>query len=263
MSAVDRGAAAAPGAGSGPGALRVLTWNVHGLRAGADAVAQVLRDARCDVALLQEGPRGLRAVPRSADLARRSGLLVGAAGRPAAGCLVLVAARVHVHRSVVTALPVRGATTPVRGVAGAVVSLPGGPSTAVVSVHLGLTAGERADHVRRLGPVVDGLEEAVPEARDGGRAALVVGGDLNEAAGGPAWSALLPGGTDCWSAVREGDALGATFPARRPRTRIDGVLVRGGLRPRTADVVGPGPASDHRPLVVELVAPPEPAGRGT
>ncbi|NNH23575.1 hypothetical protein HLB09_10830, partial [Pseudokineococcus marinus] len=35
------------GAGA-PGVLRVLTWNVHGLRAGTDAVAEVLRAAACD-----------------------------------------------------------------------------------------------------------------------------------------------------------------------------------------------------------------------
>ena len=34
--------------------LRVATWNVHGLRGGVDAVAEVVRDEAVDILLLQE-----------------------------------------------------------------------------------------------------------------------------------------------------------------------------------------------------------------
>ena len=34
--------------------IRVATWNVHGLRAGAEAVARVIRDEAVDIVLLQE-----------------------------------------------------------------------------------------------------------------------------------------------------------------------------------------------------------------
>lgn len=231
----------AAGADVRPGALRVLTWNVHGLRAGADAVADVLRAARCDVALLQEAPRGLRAVPRAAALARRSGLLVGAAGRPAAGALVLVAARVHVSSAAVEALPVRGVATPVRGSARAEVSAPGGSRALVVAAHLGLDEGERADHCARL-------------ALGGEPRPVVVGADLNEHPGGPSWGHLLPGARDAWEVAGEGE--GRTFPAGRPRARIDALLVRG-FEVASAQVLDVGAASDHRALVAELVLPPD------
>lgn len=226
---------------SPPGALRVLTWNLHGLRAGAPAVGDVLRDAGCDVALLQEAPRGLRAVPRAAALARRSGLLVAAAGRPAAGALVLVAARLHVHAAAVEALPVRGVATPVRGSARAVVSAPARSRLLVAAAHLGLDEGERAAHAARLATA------------HGGRGPAVVGADLNEHPGGPSWSSLLPGAQDAWAVA--GTGPGATFPAGRPRARIDALLVRG-LDVRSAEVLDVGGASDHRALVVELSLPP-------
>ncbi|WP_298991713.1 endonuclease/exonuclease/phosphatase family protein [uncultured Pseudokineococcus sp.] len=230
------------GAPDAPGVLRVLTWNVHGLRAGTDAVAEVLRAAACDAVLLQEGPRGPRAVPRSAALARRSGLLVAAAGRPAAGSLVLVAARLHVHAAAVLALPVRGLTTPVRGSASALVSAAGGPRLLLRAAHLGLDEGERADHAARL-------------AAEGATGPAVVGADLNEHPGGPSWSALLPGGQDAFAAA--GTGPGGTFPAARragSRARIDALLVRG-ARVRSAQVLDAAGASDHAPLVAELEVP--------
>ena len=237
--------AAAPEPAAGrPGALRVLTWNVHGLRAGVDAVGEVLREARCDVVLLQEAPRGLRAVPRAAALARRSGLLVASAGRPAAGALVLVAARLQVSAAVAEALPVRGLTTPVRGSARAAVHAPGGRRVLVVSAHLGLTEGERAEHVARL---------AAAPVDDGAQVPVVVGADLNEHPGGPSWAGLLPGGRDAWESAGAGG--GATFPSGSPRARIDGLLVRG-LDVASVEVLDVGPASDHRALRAELVVPP-------
>ena len=40
------------------GTLRVATWNVHGMRAGEDEIARVIRAERIDIAVLQEsGPR--------------------------------------------------------------------------------------------------------------------------------------------------------------------------------------------------------------
>ncbi|ROP45701.1 endonuclease/exonuclease/phosphatase family protein [Pseudokineococcus lusitanus] len=233
-------------AGRAPGTtLRVLTWNVHGLRAGADAVAGVLRDAGCDVALLQEGPRGPRTLPRAADLARRAGMLVGAAGRPAAGAVVLVAARLDVLAAAATELPVRGLRMPVRGSATALVAPPGGAPVVVSSAHLGLSEDERADHVRRLQPLPDDVVGRAP-----GAVPRVVGVDLNERPGGPSWSTLLPDAEDCWAvAGRDGD--GATYPAARPRQRIDALLVRG-ARVLATTVPAVDGASDHRPVVADL-----------
>ncbi|WP_299034940.1 endonuclease/exonuclease/phosphatase family protein [uncultured Pseudokineococcus sp.] len=236
----------------GPGTLRVLTWNVHGLRAGAPAVGDVLREARCDVALLQEAPRGLRSVPRAAALARRSGLLVAAAGRPAAGALVLVAARLHVSAAAVEALPVRGLTTPIRGSARAVVSAPGGRRVLVAAAHLGLGEDERADHVARLAAAPGDRDEQGARGDGGPPDPVVVGADLNEHPGGASWVGLLPGGRDAWAVA--GSGAGATFPADSPRARIDGLLVRG-LDVVSTQVLDVGRASDHRALLAELAVP--------
>ncbi len=55
---------------------------------------------------------------------------------------------------------------------------------------------------------------------------------------------------DVWP--RAGQGRGATFPSRWPRRRLDQVYVSAGLRPIRARVVA-SKASDHRPLVVDLV----------
>lgn len=232
--------------------LRVLTWNVHGLRSGVEAVAAVLRSSRCDVAVLQESPRGLRVVPRAADLARRAGLVVAAAGRAGAGTAVLAGVAVAPSRAVVRSLPVRGWRTPRRGLAAVRLLLPGGGAAVVGAVHLGLSEQERAAHVARVHEVVTGLAPAGEP--------VVVGADLNERPGGPSWAALLPGATDAWTREpsgpggRAGRDDGATFPARAPRARIDALLVRGAHVGR-CEVLEAEDASDHRPVLAELLLP--------
>ena len=50
-------------------------------------------------------------------------------------------------------------------------------------------------------------------------AAILIGGDLNEQEPGPSWRYLAGRLTDCRPAAPRGKEL--TFPARRPRERID------------------------------------------
>jgi endonuclease/exonuclease/phosphatase family metal-dependent hydrolase len=74
-------------------------------------------------------------------------------------------------------------------------------------------------------------------------------GDLNEEPGGPTWARLTSGLVDAVAAPRP------TFTARRPRRRLDAVLVSPGLRVtgsavRRDDVTRR--ASDHLPVVVDL-----------
>lgn len=78
----------------------------------------------------------------------------------------------------------------------------------------------------------------------------VLAGDLNADPGDPELAALRQRLRDVWPL--SGRGRGATFPSRLPRRRLDQVYVDGAVSPLRARVV-PTDASDHRPLVVDLV----------
>ncbi|MGH3636062.1 MAG: endonuclease/exonuclease/phosphatase family protein, partial [Mycobacterium sp.] len=128
--------------------LRVVSYNVRSLRDDKAAAARVIKSARPHVVCIQEAPRFLRWRSRAAWLARRSGLVVAAGGRPAAGNLLLCDLAVTVHRTATIRLsPRRG--THRRGAAVAVCSL-SGARFALVGTHLDLRAGDRLRHVHEL-----------------------------------------------------------------------------------------------------------------
>ncbi len=223
--------------------LRVLTWNVWGHLGDPLALERVLRDARPDVACLQEVTRWPFSRFRLRRLAGRSGLALVSGGRASAGTAVLAGDRVDVLDRAASRLPVTGRMTRPRGTASAVVRLPGSLPVRVMSIHLGLDPADRARHV---GAFAEQLADGVP---------TVVAGDLNERPGGPSWRSLQGHLVD---AVPHGDS---TFPATRPRSRIDAVLTDPRLEVVTAgwpggvseaDVLA---ASDHRPLLVTLRLP--------
>jgi alpha-galactosidase len=83
-----------------------------------------------------------------------------------------------------------------------------------------------------------------------GDAVTILGGDVNEEAGMPAWDALTAEFADAAGAERA-----PTFPARRPNRRIDGIFVRGPAKVesyRVVDTADTAIASDHRPVVADL-----------
>ena len=73
------------------------------------------------------------------------------------------------------------------------------------------------------------------------RADAVLAGDLN--AWGPIVRLLMPG----WRRA----LIGKSWPAWKPHSQIDHILVRGALRPRAGEVLAHA-GSDHRPIRVEL-----------
>ena len=202
-------------------------------------MASYLAELAPDVALLQEAPRlpGSRLANRR--LARRAGLVRAAGGAAAAGNLLLVAPRVRVVEAYAVRMP-RRPRLHRRGVVLGVVELTGA-RLAVAGTHLDLDAAARLDSAQRV-------RGALPD-----RHPLLLGADVNEEPGGPAWAALSDGLVD----VAAG--CGPTFPLREPRRRIDVLLVDPRLQVCAVQVPRPGPVTDHLPVVVDLLWPPAPA----
>ena len=69
--------------------LRVLSYNVHGLRDDRSALVGLIRDLAPDVVIVQEAPRRFRWRHKCAALADDVGMVVAAGGLPALGNLLL------------------------------------------------------------------------------------------------------------------------------------------------------------------------------
>jgi endonuclease/exonuclease/phosphatase family metal-dependent hydrolase len=237
--------------------IRVVTWNLRSFRDDVAAAVAALRMLAPDVLFAQELPRFVGWRPMVDRFASAAGLrLVAGGGGGACGTGVLA-------RPELTAQPVptigRGFRRPPgtaaltyqrgwhrRAVALATLEVPGPHAVrvTVASIHLGLERAQRlrhADELLALLPLADRT------------AAVVVAGDVNETADSPAWQRLTA------QLVDLGAGGARTFPARRPRARIDAVLVAGPVHGRAdvpAGASGLGPlllrATDHLPVVGEL-----------
>ena len=225
-----------------PFELRVLTYNVHGLRSGTAAVARVISATQPDVVCVQEAPVGLRWRSRAAELARRSGLYVVTGGRPAAGNLLLCAARIDL----VSASDHLLSRTPglhARGCAAAVLHA-GGIKVVVIGTHFGLRAPERRRHAAEVAAIADRM-------RAEGATTVVVAGDLNSGPAAAEWEPLRSRLHD----TAEAGAGWSTFPASAPRARIDVILTDPTVAVRSCGVPEPADlssASDHLPVLAVL-----------
>lgn len=215
--------------------MRVISWNVRSLRDGSAGVAAVLAHLRPDVVLLQEAPRLPLWRWSCWLLGRRAGLRRVVGGAPAAGNLLLVSPRVQVVAAAAVRLPKRRGLHR-RGAVLAVLTVDGS-ELAVLGTHLDLEPAARLDTAHRL-------RARLPTGHP-----VLIGVDVNEEAGEPAWAALSAGLVDV------GAGCGPTFPRRAPRRRIDGVFVDPALTVLAVHRPDPGPVSDHLPLVVDLAGP--------
>ena len=224
--------------------LRIVSFNIqHGLRGDGTRVdigltGSVAAALKPDVLALQEVDVG---VPRSgrvdeaAEVAAATGMChvfgpaarVGVIGQYGNALL----ARGTVDDVVVRRLPRRRFRSEPRAVTLARVSVDGTELT-VGATHLSI---HREEVMAQLHAAV-----AWTVARPG---PWVFMGDLNllphEVAPAIEAAGLVLAGGD------------ATFPASAPRIRIDHVAIGGGLRLAAVEV-GETPASDHRPLIVEV-----------
>ena len=128
-----------------------------------------------------------------------------------------------------------------RGYVTATIDL-GGTAVRLVATHLQHdSAAARHRQAEALASVVSAAPEPV-----------VLLGDLNAEPGSPELAPLAGHLADAW--VAGGEGPGATFPSDAPHLRIDGVLVSPGVTVTAAAVVPTG-ASDHRPVVADVLVP--------
>jgi endonuclease/exonuclease/phosphatase family metal-dependent hydrolase len=215
--------------------LRVMSYNVHGLKDDRAALISLIREAKPDVLIVQEAPRRFRWRHKCAALADDAGLVVAAGGLPALGNLILVSMRVRVHETWCIRFPL----TPgrhLRGAAFARGSVRGGRFT-VSGSHLATDPAERPAQAALWKEALDGIEGPV-----------IAAADLNEGPGGGAWRTVGDG-------LISSAAGRFTYPATLPARLIDGLFVTPDITVEKYEVVESDlarRASDHLPVVADL-----------
>jgi len=218
--------------------LRVMSYNVHGLKDDRAALTALVRDLAPDVLIVQEAPRRFRWRHKCAALADDVDMVVAAGGLPALGNLLLVSLRVKVHETWCLRYPL----TPgrhLRGAAFARGSVRGGIFT-ISGSHLATDPAERPGQAAIWKDALARLEGPV-----------IAGGDLNEGPGGGAWRTV---GDGLVSSV----AGRPTFPATLPARLIDGLFVTPDIVIEKYEVVESDlarRASDHLPVLADLALP--------
>jgi endonuclease/exonuclease/phosphatase family metal-dependent hydrolase len=218
--------------------LRVMSYNVHGLKDDRAALSALVRDVAPDVLIVQEAPRRFRWRQKCASLADDVGMVVAAGGLPSLGNLLLVSLRVRVHEDWCLRYPL----TPgrhMRGAAFARGSVRGATFT-VSGSHLATDPAERPVQAALWKDALAGIEGPV-----------IAAADLNEGPGGGAWRTVGDG------LVSTGSAR-PTFPATLPARLIDGLFVTPDIVIDKYEVVESDlarRASDHLPVVANLLLP--------
>ncbi|HEY8472487.1 MAG TPA: endonuclease/exonuclease/phosphatase family protein [Natronosporangium sp.] len=223
-----------------PVQLRVVSYNIHGLRDDRAALVAVVRELAPDVLLLQEAPQRFQWRHKCAELAHEFGLVVGAGGQPGRGNLLLTNLRVRVTDSWCRWYPL----TPGRHLRGAVFArcTVGGARFVVAGSHLATDPVERPSQAK--------LFKAMLAEVDG---PVVVGADLNDEPDGEAWRVVASGLVDAC-----GDDSAVTFSCTEPRRRIDAIFVDPRVEVtdfRVIDTPQARRASDHFPVVADLRLP--------
>jgi endonuclease/exonuclease/phosphatase family metal-dependent hydrolase len=218
--------------------LRVLSYNVHGLRDDRAALVGLVRELEPDAVVVQEAPRRFRWRHKCAALADDFGMVVAAGGMPSLGNLLLVSLRLKVHETWCLRYPL----TPgrhLRGAAFARCSVRGAAFTLSGS-HLATDPVERPAQAARWKEALAAIEGPV-----------IAGGDLNEGPGGGAWRTVADGFVTTPSAA-------LTFPATLPRHRLDALFVTPDIvveRYEAIDSDLARRASDHLPVLADLSLP--------
>lgn len=248
--------------GSEEAPLRVLVYNIH---AGKDAagehnlarVAELVRESRADLVLLQEVDRGTERSGREDQLGELSRLtgLAGAFGRTldyqGGEYGIAVLARWPILADRLHPLPVEpaqeraGGSYEPRGVLHVMIASPRG-TVHLLNTHLDPSEDDlyRMQEVAAVRALADSLRH---------RGELVlVGGDINATPESRVVEQMSTAGwRDAWAACGAGP--GFTYPADEPVKRIDYLFIPAQLRCESA-VVLESQASDHRPVLIVIGA---------
>ncbi|HKG91251.1 MAG TPA: endonuclease/exonuclease/phosphatase family protein [Gemmatimonadaceae bacterium] len=244
--------------------LRVLVYNIH---AGKDAegvdnlarVAEVVREADADLALLQEVDRGTERsgrVDQVAELARLTGRYA-AFGKSLDyqgghyGIALLsrwpVVAESTVHLQVTPAQTRSGGSREPRVLLHATVVTGRGDTLDVLNTHIDASRVEsfRMQEAATIGDVVRAL--ALRRRRGG---LLLLGGDFNSTPESAVHARVEESGVrDAWPGCGAGSEL--TYPSAAPIKRIDYLFLLPPARCTTARVLDSS-ASDHRPVLLTV-----------
>jgi endonuclease/exonuclease/phosphatase family metal-dependent hydrolase len=227
---------ASTGDGIDPPRLRVMSYNVHGLR-GRKALTAVVRAVAPDVVVAQEVPSRFGWRRRCASLAHDCGLLYAGGGLPSMGNVIIVAQRVRVR----AVRCIRYPLTPGRHMRGAVAvdASVGGVDFTVAGSHLSIDPVERPVQAQRYRDF----------AASAG-APLILAGDLNDIDGTQTWRVALAGLVDAGAG-----SAAPTFSVESPRRRIDVIFTNPDVTVDSYQVVNSPDvrrASDHFPVVANL-----------
>lgn len=229
-------------------ALRVMTWNVHGERAGLENVAREIKKQNPDVVCLQEANTGDWKSQLPAEM---ESLMPGchiARARELATLSKYPIRHQEVHRMqastgravLVTEIDVQGRRL------------------SVLNTHLSTYAGDSCVRwggrpqaymecsVRVRGTQI-GILRAVAHDCEG---PIVVVGDFNDPPSGTLYNRMLHDFDDAFRLA--GVGFGYSFPARLPLWRIDYIFTNDKLGAERCFVPAMGP-SDHRPVVADLI----------
>lgn len=239
--------------------LRVMTYNIRSGNGDLDATAAAIRAQEADVVGLQEvdvhWAERSKFADQAAELGAKLGMQVRFAfiyrikskerKRPPREFGVAVLSRYAVigfRNETLTRLSTQDSTstpTPMPGLLEVTLDVRGTPIT-VFDTHLDY----RHDPSVRTTQVAEML--SFIEKVDG---PVIVFGDMNATPDAPELQPLLRRLHDAWTGNAD---AGFTYPAESPTERIDYVLVSPQFRVRSARVPVTQ-ASDHRPVVVDLV----------
>jgi endonuclease/exonuclease/phosphatase family metal-dependent hydrolase len=228
----------------GAAPLRVLSYDVRGLRGDPAAVVGVIKTTRPSVVLLQQAPTSTRWRSRCAALAREADLVVVGGDRKAAGNMVLADLRVKVLGVISTPLP--GSWRHRAGMVLAVLEV-GGSRAVVISTRLALDTAQRSRQADALISQIRGLGDQV-----------ICGIGINDDPGTYPWATLATRLRDAHAVVPQGGST--TFPAFAPTRRIDAIFVSDAVTVLGAGVPTGLPAaaaaSDHLPVLGEFILGP-------
>jgi endonuclease/exonuclease/phosphatase family metal-dependent hydrolase len=236
--------------------MRVMSYNVHGLRDDRSALAEVVREVAPDVLVVQEAPRRLRWRTRNAQLAHALDLVYVTGGAPSLGNVIMTNLAVRPYG----AWELRYPLTPGRHMRGAAFArcTADGVSFVVAGSHLATDPAERPGQARLLKKALTDHGRHSASAPQGGAtdrittdAPVILTVDLNDEPGGVAWQTLAEGLVDA-----AGEDASATFPATGQR--LDAIMVDPRIAVssyRVVDSPAARRASDHLPVVADLTLP--------